>query len=634
MKLETTLLALLLLALKSFSQSNYAVSSIPKNLLVKAGAVVRTYEEEIRVNDLTDVIYHTRFAVTILNESGNSQGRMRFYYDKVSQIKSIKGVIYNEFGLTIAKFGEKNFQDQSITDYSLYMDDRVKYYNPAMTTYPYTIEYEVEIKTKQSLYFPSWIPVNSTAVSVEKSSLKFICPNNFRLRFKEYSFSGKRAETTEGSNKIFNWEINNLPALRDEPYSPGYDKFLPMVKLAPESFAYKGIKGSFSNWSDYGKWMSETLLKGRDVLTDQTRQEILELTKSTASPKEKAKLIYEYMQKKTRYISVQIGIGGYQPYPAADVDRLGYGDCKGLVNYTKALLNIVGIESYYCVVYAGSFRRNIEDSFTSINQGNHVILCLPFKSDTTWLECTSQRSPFGFLGDFTDDRTVLACTPEGGKLLRTPKFQSNESAQIRKAEISISADGAATGQITTRFSGAQYDNHDELFNEPYEEQVKKTGDLYPKLTFQTTQLKYKKFADPKPFTSETLSFVSNNYCSTVDGKLLLPINKLNVFERVPKEIRNRTNPVYINRSWYDEDLITFNLPEDYTTNLPSEKRTVDKPFGKYTCEITYSGNKIIYKRTMQLNDGIYPPEQYPDLVDFFQEIHELDNGIITLNKKK
>ncbi|WP_207534242.1 DUF3857 domain-containing protein [Desertivirga arenae] len=633
MNIKIIFLSLILLGSKAFAQTNYAVSSIPKNLLIKAGAVVRAYDEEIRVNDLTDVVYHTKFAVTILNESGRSEGRMRFYYDKISQIKSIKGSIYNEFGLPVGKFGEKNFQDQSISDYSLYLDDRVKHYNPAVTTYPYTIEYEVEIKTKQSLFFPSWVPVNSTAVSLEKSSLKFICPIDFKLRFKEYCFSGKHSETTEGNTKMLSWEINNIAALRDEPYSPDYDKFLPMVKLAPENFAYKGIKGSFSNWAEYGRWMSETLLKGRDVLTEQTRQEILELIKNAVTPKEKAKLVYQYMQKKTRYISVQIGIGGYQPFPAAEVDRLGYGDCKGLVNYTKALLNVAGIESYYCVVYAGSFRRNIEDSFTSLNQGNHVILCLPFKSDTTWLECTSQHSPFGFLGDFTDDRVVLACTPEGGKLMRTPKMETKENAQIRTAELTISAQGAVTGKLTTQFSGAQYDNHDELLNEPYEEQVKKIGDLYPKLTFQTTQLQYKKLEDPKPSTIENLSFISNDYCSLVDGKLLLPINKLNVFDRVPKEVRNRLNAVYINRSWYDEDLITFNLPENYNTTFPAEKRIVDKAFGKYTCDISYSGNKIIYKRTLQLNDGTYPAEQYADLVNFFQEIHELDTGIITLVRR-
>jgi len=90
----------------------------------------------------------------------------------------------------------------------------------------------------------------------------------------------------------------------------------------------------------------------------------------------KAKAIYEYVQNNTRYISVQIGLGGWKPISAKEVDDKKYGDCKGLTNYTKALLNLVDIESNYCVVYSGSEIQDISEDFTSM-QGNHVILNIP-----------------------------------------------------------------------------------------------------------------------------------------------------------------------------------------------------------------------------------------------------------------
>ena len=79
---------------------------------------------------------------------------------------------------------------------------------------------------------------------------------------------------------------------------------------------------------------------------------------------------------------------------ASDVDKLGYGDCKALTNYTKTLLDAVDVESYYTVVYGGKRIRNIDKEF-SATEGNHVILCLPNEEDYIWLECTSQKTPFG-----------------------------------------------------------------------------------------------------------------------------------------------------------------------------------------------------------------------------------------------
>ena len=105
-------------------------------------------------------------------------------------------------------------------------------------------------------------------------------------------------------------------------------------------------------------------------------------------------------------------------FKVSEVDKQNYGDCKALANYMHSLLKTVDIDSWYCVVQAGrEHKESLMSDFTSMNQGNHIILCLPFKNDTTWLECTSQTIPFGFLSDFTDDRNVLACTPEGGKFI-------------------------------------------------------------------------------------------------------------------------------------------------------------------------------------------------------------------------
>ena len=80
---------------------------------------------------------------------------------------------------------------------------------------------------------------------------------------------------------------------------------------------------------------------------------------------EKAKIVYRYVQDNTRYISVQVGIGGIQPIAAIEVDELKYGDCKGLTNYTQALLDIAGVESFYTIVQAGKEIVDFDSDFAS-----------------------------------------------------------------------------------------------------------------------------------------------------------------------------------------------------------------------------------------------------------------------------
>ena len=76
---------------------------------------------------------------------------------------------------------------------------------------------------------------------------------------------------------------------------------------------------------------------------------------------EKAKKIYQFVQDKTRYISVQVGIGGWKPFNTSEVDKLGYGDCKALTNYTMSLLKAAGVTSNYCVVYGGDDIMSLEE---------------------------------------------------------------------------------------------------------------------------------------------------------------------------------------------------------------------------------------------------------------------------------
>lgn len=613
-------------------QTAYNVSLIPKQLLNKSGAVIRNSETIIEIKSTEQVILRNKTAITILNNSGEHESNIIVWYDKTRKIKSIKGAIYNENGVQVSKFSLKDFSDISAANnFSLYEDSRIKKLKAGLMKYPYTIEYEYEVRINQSLSFSSWYPISSIGTSLENSSLTVIRPLNFNMRFKEINFNGKKEESQKDI-KLDKWTVTNILSIKDEPFSPEHNSFLTIVKLAPQEFYYDGITGNFSDWNEYGKWVNESLLKDRQELPVSTVSYIKDLVKDIEEPKEKAKLIYEYMQKKTRYISVQIGIGGFQPYPASEVDKLGYGDCKGLSNYTKALLNVAGIESYYTVVNAGRLKEDMVKDFASISDGNHIILCLPFPNDTIWLECTNQQIPFGYLGDFTDDRVVLVCTPQGGKLMRTSKLSSEANKQYRTGKFKINDNGDLTGSITTIFEGSQYDNHEKLSGEPFSEQVKLLAKFYPNLNLEIESLEYEQQKKELPVSREMIMLKSNSYAAVSTHGMLISLNLINRSSFVPKEIRNRVNPVYINRGYSDFDELIYEIPEGYKIDSYNKNISVEKEFGSYNVEILVNDKQINYRRRVILKEGTYPVEQYQELIDFYKSVREGDNSKLSLLK--
>ena len=58
------------------------------------------------------------------------------------------------------------------------------------------------------------------------------------------------------------------------------------------------------------------LLEGRDELPEETIQEINSIISQDEAKEEKIKKVYQYSQKKNRYISIQEGVGGWQPIPS------------------------------------------------------------------------------------------------------------------------------------------------------------------------------------------------------------------------------------------------------------------------------------------------------------------------------
>ena len=339
------------------------------------------------------------------------------------------------------------------------------------------------------------------------------------------------------------------------------------------------------------------------------------------------------MQDKTRYISVQVGIGGWKPMLASDVDRLGYGDCKGLTNYTKALLDEIGVESYYTVIYGDRELRDMDNSFSSL-QGNHVILCLPNESDYIWLECTSQTSPFGYNANFTDDRDALIITPEGGKIVHTKVYKTEENLLNTQAVIQLEDTGNFEANIELKSYGTQYSYHEGIQRQTIKNQELHYKNVWNHInTLNISKMEFKDNKDSIVF-NEKIKVNSERYASRAGNRLLLQPNFFNRIETAPTRYDNRLLPFELDRGFIDIDAYEIILPETLEVETLMNEVKISNKFGEYSASIVQSGtNKLVYTRRFLLHKGFYEKEDYEAFRAFWLEVVKNDKSKIVLKYK-
>ncbi len=616
------------------SQSNLLITqSIPDNLKNNSNAVVREIEHQIVINSQSAMTIKERRVITILNEQGNTVAGTYEYFDKRRKIKKIEAKIYNKHGKEIKSVKRKDFKDVSVGDgFSIFNDNRMLDYDYIPVDYPYTLVYESEIETSNTAFIPSWNPIPEYFVSVEKSTYSVTCPKELGFYQKEMNFSEKyNIQKNEEGNRI-TYTITNQPSLKYEENSPDYLNFIPNVFSRVEKFNLEGENGTAKTWEEFGKWYYDVLLAGTDEISSGTMSKITQLVSGITDPIEKAKIIYKYVQDNTRYVSIQVGIGGFKPMLAKDVDRLGYGDCKALTNYTRTLLKNVGVESYYTIVYAGNNRRSLLQDFPSV-QGNHIILAIPDNNEIIWLECTSQTQPFGFAGSFTDHRNVLMVKPDGGQIIRTTSYLNEQNSQKYIGNCKLDHEGNIQGNVSIISKGKMYDEnfHVQKFSQ------EKINKHYKTIFRNINNLKianYKHKDNPENIEFvENIEITATKYANVSGNQMIFVVNVFNPVFYSPKKYRNRENPFIIDRGYINEDEYEIMLPEGYKTDAIPGIVKYDSKFGSYEMEIKLlDQNKIVYKRKITINDGQFNSFEYDEYRLFREQIARHENSKIVLTK--
>lgn len=445
------------------------------------------------------------------------------------------------------------------------------------------------------------------------------------------------------------WNVSNVDAIKIERHMPPWQGIAGGLVVA---FLPPGGKDAgFQTWAEFGSWYL-SLVAGRRDPSSPIKQKVLELTASLPTLNDKIKALATFVQNDIRYVAIELGIGGYQPHPAAEIFLQGYGDCKDKATLLSAMLKEIGVDSYYVIIYS---ERGAVDPLTPPNLGfNHVILAIALPAGTEWpnyparvphpdlgnilfFDPTDPLTPFGRIRGPLQANYGVLLAPKGGELTALPQLPPASSSLNRWAEMSLEENGTVRGEVHEEWTGdragsqryalrsAKLDT-DQI--KPVESNVGASFTNFRVLKATVGNLR----AVELPF-HWNYSLEAQDYAKT-GGDLVLVRPRLMGIKASPllETTEKRRAAIEFDETFRDTDIFEITVPPDYKVDeLPPPVHT-EAAFGRYDSKTEMNGRVLRYTRTFEIDQPSLPASQSEELKEFYRAVARDERAVAVFKK--
>lgn len=610
--------------------------------LSNVDALITSVESEFVMHSQTSGDYNVSESVMIFNADGASAMSINIGTDPFRKLTSFSGKIIKN-GKVIQKI---KFSDLQMEALASGLADDIYYYSywPSAPA-PYIFEYEYSMSYKKGFSaFPPFFPITSEKIALLSGSYTLSLPSGTQIN---YNSSVEPQKKGDGKKDVYTWKIASFKGCKSESFMPNILDLVPYVLSSPVDFTYAGEKsGKQDSWKNLGVWLYN-LQKPKMELSQEFKNELIKLTANCKTQLDKIEVLYKYLKDHTRYVSIQLGIGGYVPFPAQTVAKVGFGDCKGLSNFMRSMLSAVCVESIYYVI--DTKKKNLIENYYSLGQMDHVMLAVPlteggekFKGDTIWMECTNPSYPLGYKHSDAAGHQVLLLKEEGGELVRISPYIDSLSRKIQLTDIKIYSDGSA-----------RFNSKKELYldyMEPYlrfgtygATDQNKTLSSELKLIPQGMKVNSvtNNFAEYKtlgrdfcPLITIDYSFGSESFAKITGERMFIPVTPFSSLINYQRE--SRENDIKVETFGTVRNIITIEIPMGYQVESFPKDSDLDFDWASFSSKIVYNEaeRRFVIVTCRVFKPGEFPKEKYQDYVAFAKKVNRYFNSSIVLKKIK
>jgi transglutaminase-like putative cysteine protease len=478
----------------------------------------------------------------------------------------------------------------------------------------------------------------TTGVPVMRSRYVVDLPASLAARVKERNLSFARAESAADGRRVYVWATGNVPKVRGEAFAADSDGVIQSIAVS-----------SPTTWQEIAAWYAG-LAKDRYAVTPAVAAKIKSVVAGARTRDDSIRAVHRWVAQDVRYVSIALGLGGFQPRAPQTVLETGFGDCKDKATLFVAALRSMGIAAYPVLL---SSSGGVDRAMPSVEQFDHAIAAVEKLAGEgaagggpyVFTDLTTEITPYGSLPFSEQGEFALVVHPDGrGEEATMPADPITANRSETRVVGTVSEQGIFEGRYEETATGAMQYGLRDMLSTPLDS-LKRAALLRGVASrwFEGADGDSLVVFDGKDLRATPRISLRIRHgratSSSGDTEILTnPLGSLAHFARVADEIEERgrrrfpIDALKVAGASVGVTEVRMTLPAGWRARLPKNVSAAG-PFGTFAAEYAQEGRVLRITRRTTGARGVLPPERVGDLLAYLRTVGSDDTRFIVIDKK-
>ncbi len=552
----------------------------------------------------------------IRSERGMDNADVSLPYDSLSQsVTDIRARTIRPDGTALPVQASDIHESSPNSDFTLYDDAKdVEFSLPgvepgAIIDYQYTVLTHTPLRRGQ--YSDAWWLATTDPCRLNRYTL--IVPATMTVRDRTHNAPAVKFTSRlspDGRQRTLSWVSRNSPDITPEPSMPSEETYLPWLEVS-----------TWPDWQSVAQWY-QGLASPRTVSTPALTALVRRLTAGKTTERDKAQALFYWVEKRTRYVALEMGLSAYQPHAAATVFQNRYGDCKDMATLLITLLRAAGIRTAWPALLDTETRLPMRDHLAVPDTFDHAIVRADLDGKPYWFDATAELASFGDIPG--DDRGVEAFVVRDGvgTFETIPQGGPDANRTVYQKTVTLHDDGSAECRTTVQGEGDSALSDREEFHELKPSQL--AGHFQSMIGDQSCATLEKFSLSPCDDPGTPLTYGVTYHAplwAVRTGKLLIVSDGF-AFS-TPTDLPKRRYPLSLDTSEQMDYTLRVQLPAGYVVEAQPDDINETMSAGHLRVTYTVADGCLTIHKVFTLIPATVSPSDYPRLRDAVERITRL-----------